>query len=153
MHNFSHHWEVYPPGDLLPYMVENLSVLALGALYDLYFPFKKISIIRWISIVLSLISWTKPLLRPRRTPDPLRQRLRTVVPTSSLIVLGWARAQTRSVRKRRQHLALSELPESPPSMCWRHQSSPLSNEASFRRQKDGVSQAFQLLQTVNNSTQ
>jgi hypothetical protein len=79
--------------------------------------------------------------------EVLRQRLRTVVPISSLTVLGLANNQARSVRCIRQHFALSEFNESPPFICRRHQSSLFSSLVSCRFQKNVVSQAFQLLQT------
>ena len=83
--------------------------------------------------------------------EGLIQRLRMVVSTSIFAVLGLARAQARSVRYSWQHLALSELVKLPPLLqCWRHQSSFLVRVVvSWRRQKDAVSQAFQLLQTDN----
>ncbi len=79
--------------------------------------------------------------------EVLRQRLRTVVPISSLNVLGRANIQAWSVRCIRQHFALSEFEESPLFICRRHQSSLISSLASCRFQKNVVSQAFQLLQT------
>jgi hypothetical protein len=79
--------------------------------------------------------------------EVLRHRLRTVVPISSLTVLGRANSQARSVRCIRQHFALSEFQESPLFNCRRHQSSLISSLVSCRFQKNVVSQAFQLLQT------